>query len=102
DHAWFRRDLSHGCGVCAIGDDLPQPTNRVTVSASEKDADDLPAPKIAYAPHENDRRMMRFALDRLAEIARAAGAFEYRLNDYLSPEGGSQARPWHLRGTCRM
>jgi len=101
-HAWFRRHFSHGCGVFAIGDDLPQPTNRVTLSASEKDADDLPAPKIAYAPHENDRRMMRFALDRLAEIARAAGAFEYRLNDYLSPEGVYQAPAWHLMGTCRM
>ncbi len=101
-HGWFRRHFGHGLGVFAIGDDLPQPGNRVTLSDSERDADGLPAPKIAYAPHENDRRMMRFGLDRLADIARAAGAFDYRLHDYRSPEGVYQTPAWHLLGTCRM
>ena len=101
-HAWFRRHFGHGLGVFAIGDDLPQPGNRVTLSGSERDADGLPAPKIAYATHENDRRMMRFALDRLADIARAAGAFDYRLHDYRSPEGVYQTPAWHLLVTCRM
>ena len=53
----------------------------------EKDADGLPAPKIAYAPHENDLRMMRFALERLEDIAQAADAFDYRLHDYMSKDG---------------
>lgn len=101
-HAWFRRHFGHSFSVFAIGDDLPQPSNRVTLSYGEKDADGLPAPKIAYAPHENDRRMMRFALARLAQIARAAGAFDYRLHDYMSPEGVYQTPAWHLMGTCRM
>jgi choline dehydrogenase-like flavoprotein len=74
----------------------------VTLSDTETDADGLPAPKIAYAPHKNDRRMMRFALARLADIAGAAGAFDYRLHDYLSPEGVYQTPAWHLMGTCRM
>jgi choline dehydrogenase-like flavoprotein len=88
--------------VFAIGDDLPQATNRVTLSDSEKDADGLPAPKIAYEPHENDRRMMRFALQRLEDVAQAADAFDYRLHDYMSPDGVYQTPAWHLLGTARM
>ena len=55
-HDWFRRHFGHGCAVFAIGDDMPQASHRVTLSDTEKDADGLPAPKISYAPHENDLR----------------------------------------------
>ena len=79
-----------------------RPSNRVTLSDSEKDADGLPAPKISYAPHENDLRMMRFALRRLEDIAQAADAFDYRLHDYMSKDGVYQTPAWHLLGTCRM
>ena len=101
-HDWFRRHFGHGCAVFAIGDDLPQASNRVTLSETEKDADGLPAPKITYAPHENDLRMMRFALQRLEDIAQAADAFDYRLHDYMSADGVYQTPAWHLLGTCRM
>jgi choline dehydrogenase-like flavoprotein len=101
-HDWFRSHFSHGCTVFAIGDDLPQATNRVTLSDSEHDADGLPAPKITYAPHENDLRMMRYALKRLEDVAQAADAFDYRLHDYMSPDGVYQTPAWHLLGTCRM
>jgi len=101
-HDWFRRHFSHGCAVFAIGDDLPQAENRVTLSETERDADGLPAPRIAYAPHENDLRMMRFALGRLEDVAKAADAFDYRLHDYMSPEGVYQTPAWHLLGTARM
>jgi choline dehydrogenase-like flavoprotein len=101
-HAWFRRHFGHGFGAFAIGDDLPQPTNRVTLSAHLTDADGLAAPHIEYQPHENDRRMMRFALDRLKDLATAVDAFDYRLHDYVSPEGVYQTPAWHLLGTCRM
>jgi choline dehydrogenase-like flavoprotein len=101
-HDWFRRHFSHGCTVFAIGDDLPQASNRVTLSDSEQDADGLPAPKIDYVPHENDMRMMRYALERLEDIAHAADAFDYRLHDYMSPNGVYQTPAWHLLGTARM
>jgi hypothetical protein len=39
-------------------------------------SDGLPAPKTDDAPHENDLRMMRFALERLKDIAQAADAFD--------------------------
>jgi choline dehydrogenase-like flavoprotein len=101
-HDWFRRHFSHGFAVFAIGDDLPQASNRVTLSETEKDSDGLPAPKISYTPHENDLRMMRFALDRLKEIAVAADAFDYYLHDYMSSDGVYETPAWHLLGTCRM
>ncbi len=101
-HAWFRRHFSHGFGVFAIGDDLPQAENRVTLSENEMDSDRLPAPKIAYTPHENDWRMMRYALARIEEIAQAADAFDYQLQDYVSQGGVYRTPAWHLLGTCRM
>ena len=101
-HEWFRRHFSHSCAVFMIGDDLPRASNRVTLSDTEKDADGLPAPKISYAPHENDLRMMHFALQRLEDLAQAADAFDYRLHDYMSKDGVYQTPAWHLLRTCRM
>ena len=46
--------------------------------------------------------MMRYMLDRLVEIAKAAGAFEYRLQDYTDENGVYRTPAWHLLGTCRM
>lgn len=76
-HVWFRRHFAHGFGAYAIGDDLPQAGNRITLSESERDSDGLPAAKLHYAPHENDRRMMAFAIERLRELAASAGAIDY-------------------------
>jgi choline dehydrogenase-like flavoprotein len=45
---------------------------------------------------------MRFMLDRLVEIAKAADAFEYRLQDYTDEKGVYRTPAWHLLGTCRM
>ena len=81
-HQWFERHFGHGFGVFAIGDDLPHPDNRITLSASEKDEDGIPVASLFYEPRDNDRKMMRYMLDRLVEIAKAADAFEYRLQDY--------------------
>jgi choline dehydrogenase-like flavoprotein len=46
--------------------------------------------------------MMRFALDRLKDLATAVDAFDYRVHDYVSPEGVYQTPAWHLLGTCRI
>ena len=50
---------------------------------------------------KNDRRMMRFQLERLEEIAKACDAIEYHLHDYCK-DGVYQTPAWHLLGTCRM
>ena len=58
--------------------------------------------ELHYEPRENDRKMMRYMLDRLVEIAKAADAFEYRLQDYTDENGVYRTPAWHLLGTARM
>ena len=101
-HAWFERHFGHGIGIHAIGDDLPNPNNRVTLDPDNRDGDGLPAAKLFYEPGENDRRMMNYMLDRMADIAKAAGAFEYRPTDYRDENGVYRTPAWHMIGTCRM
>ncbi|MCB2053366.1 MAG: GMC family oxidoreductase [Geminicoccaceae bacterium] len=101
-HRWFRERFDRGIGVFAIGDDLPSPTNRITLSDTARDDLGRPAPALFYEPGENDRRMMRFQLERLEEIARACNAVDYQLNDYCDEKGVYRTPAWHLLGTCRM
>ncbi|MBN9074415.1 MAG: GMC family oxidoreductase [Rhizobiales bacterium] len=101
-HRWFERHFGHSIGVFAIGDDLPNPENRVTLDPVLKDSDGVPAARTHYAPGENDKRMMNYMLDRLEDLAKACGAFEYRLNDYRDKEGVYRTPAWHMIGTCRM
>ena len=101
-HAWFRRHFGHAFNAFAIGDDLPQAANRITLSRSEHDSDGLPAAKLHYVPHANDWRMMAYAADRLRDLATAAGAFDIALNDYRDAAGTYRTPAWHLLGTCRM
>jgi choline dehydrogenase-like flavoprotein len=101
-HRWFERHFGHAIGVHAIGDDLPNPENRITLDPAALDADGMPVACLHYAPGENDRRMMRYMLDRLVDLADAARAFEYRLQDYVGPDGVYRTPAWHLLGTCRM
>ncbi len=101
-HQWFERHFGHGIGIFAIGDDLPSPNNRVTLDPDVRDADGVPAARTFYEPGENDRRMMNFMLDRIEDVAKAAGAFEYHLQDYRDAEGVYRTPAWHMIGTCRM
>jgi len=101
-HQWFARHFGHGFGVFGIGDDLPHPDNRVTLSPIERDVDGVPVAQLHYEPRENDRKMMRYMLDRLVEIAEAAEVFEYRLQDYTDVNGIYRTPAWHLLGTARM
>ncbi|MEZ5667347.1 MAG: GMC family oxidoreductase [Alphaproteobacteria bacterium] len=102
-HDWFRRHFGHGFVAFAIGDDIPRPENRVTLSADACDADGLPVPRIEYAPHANDWAMMAFARERLQDLAGAVDSFAHRTVDYVDPLTGRYRPPaWHLLGTCRM
>ena len=101
-HAWFRRHFGHGFGAYAIGDDLPQASNRITLSETETDGSGLAAAKLHYVPHDNDWNMMRFAIERLRDLAGAVGAFDYAINTYCDPDGTYRTPAWHLLGTCRM
>lgn len=101
-HEWFERHFGRGFGVFAIGDDLPHPDNRITLSGIERDADGVPVAELHYEPRDNDRKMMRYMLDRLVDIAKAVDAFDYRLQDYVDANGVYRTPAWHLLGTARM
>ena len=100
-HAWFARRFGHSFGAYAIGDDLPQATNRITLSRHETDADGLPAAKLHYLPHENDLRMMHYGIERLRDLARSVNAFDVAITDYYE-DGVYRTPAWHMLGTCRM
>jgi choline dehydrogenase-like flavoprotein len=101
-HAWFRGHFSRAMVAHAIGDDIPQPTNRITLSDTLTDADGLPAARLHYVPHANDWRMMAYMADRLRDLAAHVGAADYRINDYVDDTGTYRTPAWHLLGTCRM
>ncbi|MBN9510935.1 MAG: GMC family oxidoreductase [Alphaproteobacteria bacterium] len=101
-HAWFERRFGHNLGLFAIGDDLPNPENRVSLDPEQRDEEGAPVARLHYRPGENDRRMMAFQLDRLVDVAKAAGAYDYRLQDYLDENGVYRTPAWHMIGTCRM
>jgi len=82
--------------MVAICEDLPEEHNTVTLDPVLKDANGIPAPKIAYTLSENSRRMLDHAVARATEILRAAGAYDV-WHEAPIPEGG-----WHLMGTARM
>lgn len=101
-HEWMARRFGHSIGVFAIGDDLPDPENRVWLDESRTDEDGIPVIRMHYEPGENDRRMMNYMLDRLADIADAAGAFDVAYQDYRDADGVYRTPAWHMIGTCRM
>lgn len=101
-HAWFARRYSRSFRAYAIGDDIPQDDNRVTLSDQLADGDGLPAPRIRYRPHANDRAQMVWAIERLEELGRAAAAHDMAVNDYGLRAGHYVTPAWHLMGTCRM
>lgn len=77
-------------------DDLPEPTNTVTIDATLTDTDGIPAPRITYRISDNSRKQLAFLLDRMDEAHRAAGA----VRTVRLPLASDQ--PGHLLGTARM
>jgi choline dehydrogenase-like flavoprotein len=101
-HEHVRRHFGRSVGLLVVGDDLPQASNRVTLSDTLSDSSGLPAPAIRYQLHENDRRLIRFGIDRARDIAAAAEAFDVKVNDFGLSSTGYRPPAWHLLGTARM
>lgn len=101
-HRWFRDHFDRGFGVLLVGDDLPLPENRVTLSDTLVDSNGLPAPAIAYHLHPNDQVMMDFAVERALDLARAVDAADVKVNRWTQPGRGYAPPAWHLLGTCRL
>lgn len=77
-------------------EDLPEPTNRVTLSTELSDAHGLPSPKIHYRVSDNTRKMLRFAVDRMTQAHLEAGAIDVVQTEIWVDQ------PGHLLGTARM
>jgi choline dehydrogenase-like flavoprotein len=71
---------------------LPRRSNAVRPHASERDQYGLPVPHVVFEYHENDRRLIAHAIERMKQIMAAAGG-----TDIWSAD-----RTAHLLGTCRM
>lgn len=85
-------------GTVAIGEDLPQATNRVDLDPSVRDNLGLPVPRITHARHENDIRLVRYFEQQQEQIAEAGGAVKVWSTDFTKIGTGSG----HIMGTCRM
>ena len=97
DHHRAYADLfDRTAGMVVICEDLPEPTNRVTLDPDLTDADGIPAPKITYRLSENSNTMLAHSVARAREVLQAAGAKD-TVADAPLPFAG-----WHLMGTARM
>jgi choline dehydrogenase-like flavoprotein len=78
---WWGRDFANVieqyaniAGLFMTGEDMPQAGNRVTLSATERDAYGVPVANIHYDEHANDLRMRNHGYKTLTAIHKAAGA----------------------------
>jgi choline dehydrogenase-like flavoprotein len=91
----LRREMekyNHQAGLKMVGETLPQERNRVTL-ADERDQYGLPVARVTYSLCDNDRRMVKHALDFMGRSLSAAKGREvwYEEDDTC-----------HLNGTARM
>lgn len=85
-------DYNYYSGIGIVGEVLPQSKNEVILHSDEKDQYGLPIPQIRFGYHENDRKLVKHALEKMKQIMEAAGG----------QDNWSSDRTAHLLGTCRM
>ena len=95
-HDRVRRKFGRSFEWGIIGEDLPDPANRVQLSDHLTDSSGLPAPDIRYAVSANTRAMLAFHTARAVEAMQAAGAIETQITPLIRDCG------WHLMGTAVM
>ena len=91
-HQHVRTHLGHGANWGLFAEDLPDASNRVTLSGSVTDSSGIPAPEIHYAMADNARRMLDFHIERATESMEAAGAYKIEVDRLMRYSG------WHLLG----
>jgi choline dehydrogenase-like flavoprotein len=95
-HDAYAEIFDRNAGMVVIGEDLPEPENRVTLDPELRDADGIPAPKVTYRLGDNSQALMAHGVARATEVLEASGARWTIADPLLRPAG------WHLMGTCRM
>jgi choline dehydrogenase-like flavoprotein len=95
-HAEHARRWNHTIAIGVMGEDLPEPDNRVVLDRELSDANGISAPRVIYRLSENSRRLLAHGTDRAKEALEAAGATRVEMTPLLQTAG------WHLLGTARM
>jgi choline dehydrogenase-like flavoprotein len=92
-HAFMKRAVKGLTSIQAMGEQLPDPENRVMLS-ERKDQFGLPMAKIVHGADENTMGLFKYALDEGQKVMQAAGAKEV----WTGPTPG-----WiHVMGGTRM
>jgi choline dehydrogenase-like flavoprotein len=84
----------HIAGMWIVGEDMPQPGNRITLNTDVQDQHGLPVPNVHFDDHPNDVVMRSYAYDAADQLYGAVGA----LAVHHTPPYPST----HNLGTCRM
>jgi choline dehydrogenase-like flavoprotein len=71
---------------------MPQMKNQVQLHETERDRHGLPVAHVIFSFHENDKKIVAHAREKMKEILEAAGGEDVWTAD----------RTAHLLGTCRM
>ena len=85
-------DYNHWACFGLLGEILPWPDNRVTLSTTDRDQFGLPVAHVNFGLHGNDKRLIKAALAKTEAVMHAAGATEVV----------QEARYAHLVGAARM
>lgn len=94
DFAYFMDHYVNLAGLWIVGEDLPQASNRVTLSTEIKDQWGLPVPHVHYDDHKNDLAMREHGFKQGQALYESVGAKRvFRTPPYPST---------HNLGTCRM
>ena len=95
-HAAFQQMFDKTATIVAVGEDLPEEENCVTLDPDLTDGHGIPAPKINYRLGENSRKMLAHAGERSTEVLKAAGAV------FVTPPITEGIASGHAMGTTRM
>jgi choline dehydrogenase-like flavoprotein len=93
-HRIMRARFPHAAGITVLGDDLPEPNNRITLDPSTADSNGIAAARATYSLSDNSLKLLEDGAARAREVLLAAGASEV-----LDPGNSNMA---HLMGTARM
>ncbi|MCH9853757.1 MAG: GMC family oxidoreductase [Alphaproteobacteria bacterium] len=96
---YFDKQYPFSAGLTVVSNDLPEPTNCVTLDDNLTDSDGIPAPKITYKTGENTRKMLAHGMNRAEEALLAAGAKKTLRGDV---DKVWWRAGWHQMGTARM
>jgi choline dehydrogenase-like flavoprotein len=94
-HEVMRKRFPHIIRISVLGEDLPEPENRVELDPEIKDSSGIPAARVVYAYSQNSLKMLEHGRAMARQALQAAGAVEILDSGIIQPA-------FHLLGTARM